>query len=295
MPSPAFLIDAPVYVFRAYHSLPPMQAPDGTPTNAAYGFTNTLLKWLDEERPSHVAVTFDHSWESFRNQLEPDYKAQRGEPPTDLEPQLPLCAEAARALGLTVTEAPGYEADDCIATLASRLAEGGRPVRVVSTDKDLAQLVREDGLVQLFDLARARLLDAAGVRARFGVNPSQIPDYLGLVGDAVDNLPGVPGIGPKTAAALLGAFGRVEAIPAHPAAWGELGVRGAERRAAALAAHRARAIRTRELATLVREVPDQPTTPEELVWRGADRERVSALFGRLGWSRIAERIPRWAE
>jgi 5'-3' exonuclease len=289
------LIDAPVYVFRAYHALPDMRAPDGTPTAAAYGFTNTLLKWMADTAPSHVAVAFDHSFESFRNEIEPAYKAQRGDPPEDLEPQLPICEEVCQALGLAVFEKEDYEADDLIATLAHQLAGRGARAVVMTSDKDLAQLVREDGRVVLHDLARSETRDADGVRAKFGVDPAQIPDWLGLVGDAVDNLPGVPGVGPKSASAALRAFGHIESIPADPQAWQGVPVRGAARLAARVAEHRERALRTRDLATVVRDVPDIRADLRRLRWRGARRDQVETLFERLGWGRITDRIPRWAD
>jgi 5'-3' exonuclease len=286
------LIDGSVYVFRAYHSLPPMRAPDGTPTHAAYGFANTLIRYLREQRPSHLAVAFDDSLESFRNALEPGYKANRGETPEDLEPQLALCPEVAQALGIAAYSCPDFEADDVIATLAARLLRRGADVRIVTSDKDLAQLVREDGRVVLHDLARDATLDADGVRAKFGVDPERIPDWLGLVGDAVDNLPGVPGVGPKSAAAAIGAFGRIESIPADAEAWCGVAVRGAAALAARIDAHRARALRTRELATLRRDVPGLEPSLRDLVFRGAHAQRVETLFARLGWEKIATRVPR---
>ncbi len=288
------LIDAPVYVFRAYYSLPDMRAPDGTPTGAAYGFTNTLIKWLAEAGPSHVAVTFDFSFESFRNELEPDYKAQRGEPPEDLAPQFGICAEVSQALGLPVFEQEHYEADDLIGTLATQLARKGARSVVMTSDKDLAQLVREDGRVVLYDLARGQTRDADAVREKFGVDPEQIPDWLALVGDAVDNLPGVPGVGAVGAAAALRAFGRIEEIPADPGAWERVGVRGAARLAARIEAHREQALRTRELTRVVRDVPGVRADLRRLRWRGARRSEIEPLFERLGWGRIATRIPRWA-
>jgi 5'-3' exonuclease len=266
-----------------------MAAPDGTPTHAAYGFTNTLLRYLREEAVEYAAVCFDHSMRSFRNDLEPGYKAQRGDPPEDLAPQFGIASGAARALGLAVFEAPDFEADDCIATLAAAvLAQGARGV-VVSSDKDLAQLVREDGRLVVRDFARGETLDAEGVRRRFGVDPAQIPDYLGLVGDAVDNLPGVPGVGPKSAAAALRAFGGIESIGADPASWRGVPVRGAAQIAARVAAHRERALRTRALARLRSDVPGLCVELPVLRWRGADPGAVEALFGRLGWGRIATR------
>ena len=267
-----------------------MEAPDGTPSFAAYGFAQTLLKYLKDARPSHAAVCFDHALTSFRNDLEPGYKAGRGEAPEDLEPQFALCAEAARALGVRTFEAEGFEADDVIATLCRRLVSRRARVVVVSADKDLAQLVREDGRVVLRDDARGTTLDADGVRGKFGVAPRQIPDWLGLVGDAVDSLPGVPGVGPRSAAALLAAFGSIERIPADAAAWSGVPVRGAARLAARVEEHRARALRTRLLATLVDGVPGLDASLRDLRVRAPDPKRVAELCERLGWAGLRGRI-----
>jgi 5'-3' exonuclease len=283
------LIDASVYVFRAYHALPPMHAPDGTPTHAAYGFTNTVLRYLREAEVTHVAACFDHSMKSFRNDLEPGYKAQRGDPPADLAPQFELASSAARAIGLAACEALDFEADDCIATLAAAMLEQGASVVVVSSDKDLSQLVREDGRVVVHDFARGETLDADGVRRRFGVDPGQIPDYLGLVGDVVDNLPGVPGVGPKSAAAALRAFGCIEAISEEPRDWEGIEVRGAARIAQRVAEHRERALRTRDLARLRCDVPGLRSELPLLRRQDPDPSRVAELFQRLGWGRIATR------
>jgi len=288
------LIDAHVYIFRAWFSLPPMSAPDGTPCGAAYGFTNTLIRYLAQHDPSHVACCFDFALTSFRNELFPGYKASRGdEAPPELEPQFELCQQAARALGLPVFEAERYEADDVIATLAEGACAEGARVVIVSADKDLCQLVREDGAAIHHDLARERTLDAKGVRERFGVAPARIPDWLALVGDAVDDLPGVPGFGPKSAAATLAAFGDLAAFPADPALWANSGMRGAARLAESFAAHRERALEVRELATLVRDVPALEARLEQLAWSGASAPDFDALCRRLGWGRIATRVPRW--
>jgi len=288
------LIDASVYIFRAYYSLPPMSAPDGTPTNAVYGFANTLIKYLADVAPSHAAVAFDHAMESFRNEAFPEYKAQRGETPDDLEPQFDLCREVAGALGFRVFEKENFEADDVIATLTHQLLGRRARMLILTTDKDLAQLVREDGRVELYDLAKDERVGADGVRGRFGVDPAQIPDYLGLVGDAVDNLPGVPGVGPKSASAALRAFGRIEEIPADPEEWSGLDLRGAARIAGLIAEHREQALFTRELALVHREVPGIEADLRRLRYRGADRRGVEELCERLDWGRIATRIPRWA-
>lgn len=272
-----------------------MQTPEGLPCQAAYGFANTLIRYLADESPSHAAVCLDAAMTSFRNELEPLYKAQRGEPPEDLEPQFAICREIAEALGLSTWEVADYEADDLIGTIASAVVRLRGSVRILTTDKDLCQLVREDGRVVVHDLARGKTFDAEGVRDRFGVSPGQIPDYLGLVGDSVDNLPGVPGVGPKSAAAVLSVFGTIEAVPSASEAWSEVPIRGAVRLAAKIAEHRERALRTRELATVIRTVPGVQPSLGDLAYRGADREQVAALFGRLGWSRIRDRIPRWRD
>jgi 5'-3' exonuclease len=284
------LIDGHVWIFRAYYVLPHMEAPDGTPTFAAYGFTSTLLKYLAETGASHVAMCFDHALTSFRNEMEEGYKADRTEAPPDLEPQFELCAEAAQVLGVTTYKAPNYEADDVMATLTRQLVARGADVVVVTSDKDLSQLVREDGRVVIHDNSKDTTLDADGVRGKFGVDPDQIPDYLGLMGDAIDSLPGVPGVGAKSAAAILNAFGSIDHIPDDPDAWDGVAVRGAAKMAARVAQHRERALKTRELATVVREVPGVSAGLRDVRVRRPDPTRVEALCDKLGWGRLRERM-----
>ena len=295
-PRHVHLIDGSVYIFRAYFSMPPLEAPDGMPMGAAYGFVNTLLKYLVDSRATHIGVAFDHSMKSFRNEVEPGYKAQREETPEELSPQFPICMEACEALGVAAFERQNFEADDVIGTLTRQLLAKGARVTIVSSDKDLTQLVREDGRAEFFDLARQKTLDAGGVRDKFGVNPQQIPDYLGLVGDAVDNLPGVPGVGPRGAAAALRAFGRIEDVPGDIAAWPDhtrRGLRGAARVASLIAEHRERALRTRELATLCCDIPEMKADLRRLAYRGAWSDDTRNLFDRLGWEKIATRVPQW--
>lgn len=287
------LFDGHVYIFRAYYSLPPMKASDGTSCNAAYGFANTLIRYATEEDPSHVGVCFDAAMTSFRNEIEPAYKAQRAETPDDLEPQFDLCHEISVALGFATYEVDRYEADDLLASLCREVLSHNGRARVLTTDKDLCQLVREDERVVIYDLAKQKTYDADGVRDKFGVSPSQIPDYLGLVGDTIDNLPGVPGVGPKSAAAVLRVFDSIEDIPDDFEEWPKIGVRGAQRIAKQIAEHRDRAQRTKELATVLREVPGLTPSLSELAYHGADRERTTELFDRLGWDRIRDRIPKW--
>ncbi len=289
------LFDSHVYIFRAWVTLPEMAAPDGTHTGAAYGFANTLLRYLNDEKPEHAACCFDYAMTSFRNEVFPAYKSSRGdEVPPDLAPQFDLAKDASWGLGLGAFEQSGFEADDVIGTLVDQLLEQGARVRVITSDKDLAQLVTEDGRVTLYDLQRETHMDADGVREKFGVDPAQIPDYLALVGDAVDDLPGVPGYGKKSAAIALGAFGSLEGIPDDPEAWAGVEIRGAKRLAANMAEHREQALKIRELATVVRAVPGIEASLEDVAWSGADRERFPALCDRLGWGRIATRAEKWA-
>lgn len=283
-----YLLDAHVYIFRAYYSLPEMFAPDGSATHAAYGFANTLLRMVAEREVEELVCCFDYSMTSFRNELEVTYKAGRDEVPDDLDPQFAICQEVAEVFGFANYAVPEFEADDVIATLCARW-EGEREIAVTSVDKDLAQLVREDGGVVLFDFAKDQSLDAAGVREKFGVAPHQIPDYLGLVGDTVDNLPGVPGIGPKGASAILAAWPSLEDAPLDPDAWAELPVRGAKRLGERFARHRERALRTKSLATVRRDVP---SLPREVAVAKRTRPKRAALAGlcrRLGWGAIEER------
>jgi 5'-3' exonuclease len=277
-------------VFRSYYAVPPMHAPDGTLVNAAHGFTGTLVRMLTELRPTHFACALDEAMTSFRNALFEGYKEGRTEAPADLEPQFDLCEEAIRALGVASLVAKDFEADDLIATAADAVIAAGADAVVVTTDKDLAQLVREDGRVVLLDFAKGQRHDAAGVRARFGVAPAQIPDWLALVGDAVDKLPGVPGIGPKSAGQLLAAFGSLDAIPTATEPWRRIGLRGADALAARFAEHRERAFVVRELARLRHDAPGAALALDAFAWRGPDRERADAFFGRLGWEGLARRV-----
>jgi len=287
------LFDGHVYIFRAYHSLPSMEASDGTPCNAAYGFANTLIRYATEENPSHIGVCFDAAMTSFRNDIEPEYKAQRGETPDDLEPQFELCHEISIALGFATYEVDNYEADDLLGTISSEVIRQRGRARIITTDKDLCQLVREDDRVVVYDLAKDKTYDADGVREKFGVSPSQIPDYLGLVGDAIDNLPGVPGVGAKSAAALLRVFESIEDIPDELEKWSDVKVRGAQRLVEKIVEHRERALKTKELATVLLKVPGVTPSLTDLAYSGANRERTEELFERLGWNRIRDRIPKW--
>jgi DNA polymerase-1 len=214
-----YLIDGSGFIFRAYHALPPLnRKSDGLPTGAVSGFCNMLWKLLEDskagDRPSHLAVIFDAGRVSFRNAMYTEYKANRSAPPDDLIPQFPLTRDAVRAFGVSCVEKAGFEADDLIATYARIAREAGAKVTIVSSDKDLMQLIH-DGKVEMLDPVKNRRIGPAEVIEKFGVPPDKVIDVQALIGDSIDNVPGVPGIGVKTAAELIGAYGDLENLLAH--------------------------------------------------------------------------------
>jgi len=198
------LVDGSGYIFRAFHALPRMTRSDGTPVNAVYGFTAMLMKLVDDMQPERIAVVFDSSRQTFRSEIYPEYKANRSAPPEELIPQFSLVREATAALSLPQVEAPGFEADDLIATYAAQAEQLGLSTVIVSSDKDLMQLVR--GRVTMLDPMKQRRIGAEEVVERFGVTPEKVVDVQALAGDSTDNVPGVPGIGIKTAAELINAY-----------------------------------------------------------------------------------------
>ena len=207
------LVDGSGYIFRAFHALPPMTRGDGTPVNAVYGFTAMLMKLIDDMQPDHVAVVFDVARKTFRSDIYPDYKANRSEPPEELVPQFALVREATAALTLPAVELAGFEADDMIATYAAAAEAAGLATTIVSSDKDLMQLVRGD--VTVLDPMKQRRIGAPEVIERFGVPPEKVVDVQALAGDSTDNVPGVPGIGIKTAAELITTYGDLETLLAR--------------------------------------------------------------------------------
>lgn len=284
------LIDASPYIFRAFHSLPSsIKDPGGNPVNAIYGFTAFLIKYLAEEKPTHMAVTFDKNFNrSFRNKIYPQYKAHRPDAPAEIEAQNVPCLEVAEAMGMAVFIDPDYEADDLIATIIEQTSESGCHYVVVTSDKDLCQLV--DDRITIYDFAKHTRLDAKAVEAKFGVRPDQITDFLGLAGDAVDNIPGVRGIGPKTAAQLLQKYGSLEGIYENLPAMQASRARGAGSTAAKLAADVKLAGLSKRLATVARDAPIR-TTLAELEYKGPDEARAAAMFEKLGFKtlRVAAR------
>ena len=212
-PKHVYLIDGSGFIFRAFHALPPMTRSDGTPVNAVMGFCNMLIKLIDGTDADHIACIFDYSAKTFRNEIYDQYKAQRPDPPEELIPQFPLLREAAKAFNLPVIEMEGWEADDIIATYTRIAREAGAEVTIVSSDKDLMQLI-EDGVV-MYDGLKGKEIRAPEVMEKFGVAPDKVVEVQALAGDSVDNVPGVPGIGIKTAAQLINEYGDLENLLAH--------------------------------------------------------------------------------
>ncbi len=208
-----WLVDGSGYLFRAYHALPPMTRPDGTPVNAVYGFCRMLALHLDDPEVDHIAMILDAGRTTFRNEIYDKYKANRPEPPEDLIPQFPLIREAAKAFNVSVCELEGFEADDLIATYARLAVEAGGTCTIVSSDKDLMQLIRPG--VEMFDPIKQKRLGPEAVMEKFGVTPDKVVDVQALAGDSTDNVPGVPGIGVKTAAQLINEYGDLETLLAR--------------------------------------------------------------------------------
>lgn len=287
------LVDASPYVFRAYYSLPDsLTAPDGRPVNAVYGFAMMLLKLIDDEEVTHLAAGFDGSLTtSFRNEIYPAYKAQREKPPEDLERQFFDASALVEALGMPYFVSDRYESEDLLGSLVDPLVDEGHEIVLVSSDKDLAQLVSDD--VLLFDFARDERLDPAGVLGRFGVPPRLVADFLGLAGDSVDNIPGVPGIGKKSAQAILNGIGALEEVYEDLDRVEELEVRGAKSMRRKLEEHREQAEMSKRLATIVRDAPVDADA-EDLLWQGAERDELEDLLEELGFGeRIRDRVQRW--
>src|SRR5215831_1674481 len=206
-----YLVDGSGYLFRAYHALPPMTRPDGTAINAVYGFCRMLAAdLLDKPEVDHVAMILDSKEVTFRNEIYDKYKANRPPPPDDLIPQFPLIREAAKAFNVTVCELDGFEADDLIATYARMAVEAGATCTIVSSDKDLMQLIRPG--VDMMDPIKKVKLGPEAVMEKFGVTPNKVIDVQALAGDSIDNVPGVPGIGVKTAAQLINEYGDLETL-----------------------------------------------------------------------------------
>ena len=286
--SPVFLVDSSMYVFRAWHSMPDeFRDADGEPVNAVHGFTRFVLELIERYKPLRLVFAFDAALESnFRNDLYPAYKANRDPAPEELKRQFAYCQQVCRALGFRVLSDSRYEADDLIGTALAHVRLQGLRGLILSADKDLAQLLGS-GDVQ-WDYARNERWDIDGVKPRYGVHAHQIADYLGLTGDAVDNIPGVPGIGAKTAASLLEHFGSLDNLLEKLAEVPFLRLRGSAQHASRLREHRDVALLSRRLATIACDAP----LPEDFgsgERRAVDTGALEALFEQLRFGPMTRR------
>jgi 5'-3' exonuclease len=281
-----YYFDASYFIFRAYHSMPPdMVDADGNATHALYGFARFLSDLLEQVRPERICVAFDLSLRgsSFRNGIYPAYKANRESPPADLERQFALCREFCRHMGLAEYASAEYEADDIIGTLAARSRAAGLRNVLVTRDKDLSQLIR-DGDVY-WDYSGNTRYHYHDIGPRFGAIPELIADFLALTGDSVDNIPGVPGVGKKTAAELFAVFGSLDELYANLHRIPLLKLRGAAAVAAKLLAHKEAAYLARRLTGIVCDMPLEATL-DDLKRRPQDRSRLDFFFDTHGFGNI---------
>lgn len=286
------LLDGTYELFRSYYGVPSRRAPDGREVGAIRGLVETTLSLLRDPNVTHVAVATDTVITSFRNDMFEGYKT--GE---DIEPELVgqflLADRMFSALGLTLWDMIDFEADDAMATAAHRWKDAVSQVVILSPDKDMAQCVVDDRVVA-FDRRNEKMYDREAVIEKFGVPPESIPDYLALVGDTADGVPGLPGWGAKSASTLLARYGHIESIPESAADW-DVRVRGAEKLAATLSASMGDALLYRDLTTLRRDVPLAESL-EDLEWRGARRSDFLAICDELGFSEdTRERPHRWQD
>ena len=265
------LVDGSSYVYRAFHALPPLSNSRGEPTGAVLGVLNMLLKFVKDYQPRRIAVVFDAPGKTFRDELFTEYKAHRPSMPDDLRAQIMPLLEIIKAQGLPLLRVPGVEADDVIGTLACRAAHAGQSVLISTGDKDMAQLV--NGSITLINTMNNSALDREGVKTKFDVFPEQIIDYLALIGDSSDNIPGIDKVGPKTAAKLLQQYGSLDGVVAHVA---EIGGKVGENLRAGLSTLEL----SRRLATIRTDL-DLPLSVEELVPGPPDITALRELYGRL--------------
>lgn len=274
-----YLVDASGYIFRAYYAIRPLTNSKGLPTNALYGFTSMLLKLIQEKKPDHIACVFDVARKTFRNEKYPAYKANRDETPEDLVPQFPYFRKIVQALNIPVLELPNYEADDVIGTVAKNMSRKKLKTVIVTGDKDLMQLVTDK--VELFDSMKEKEIRAEQVLEKFGVKPEQVADVLGLAGDASDNIPGLPGIGEKTAIKLIQQFGSIENIYKKLGPGDGLTDKLREK----LKIHEKEAYLYRELATIVTDAPLEYDF-KDFALGAPDPEKMKTLFEELEFKRF---------
>ena len=285
---PVYLVDSSMYVFRAWFSMPnEFFDTENNPTNAVQGFARFVCELIEREKPGHIHFAFDESLDSnFRNRLYPAYKANRDPAPLELKRQFGYCKQICRALGFSVLANGEYEADDLIGTALTHARAAGMSSLILSADKDLSQLLGEHDVQ--WDYAKNERWQLAGVKAKHGVHAHQLADYLGLTGDAVDNIPGVPGIGPKTAATLLSHFGSLDTLLEKLDEVPYLRLRSAALHAARLREHREMALLCRNLATIRCDAP-MPDNHHDGVRQATDTDALTALIEQLRFGPLTRR------
>ena len=285
---PVYLVDASIYIFRSWFSISDEFATSsGEPTNAVYGFIGFLCSLLEQTNAEHIGVAFDESLsKSYRNEIYPEYKANRDPAPEELKRQFIWAREIAESMGLSCFADQRYEADDLIGTLANHWRDRGHPVCIITSDKDLTQLIEKNDT--WWDFTRNQKLNHAKIKDKFGVFPEQIADYLALTGDSVDNIPGVPGVGPKSAAALLSHFNDLDAIWERIEEVQHLSIRGAKSLHKKLGEHKDTAALARRLTIIETGVPSALERPA--VTRGElDEARLNRLFDQLEFGGMLRR------
>jgi len=283
------LIDGTYELFRAHFGAPPRQTSEGWDIGATHGIISSTLSLLAEPGVTHVGAAFDTVIESFRNDMFDGYKTGEGTPP-ELHAQFPVAERAMEALGVAVWSMIDQEADDGLAAAAQKYVPDVDRVVIISPDKDMCQLYGDPKIVG-FNRRESAFIDTSGVWAKFGVAPESIPDYLALVGDTADGIPGLPGWGAKSSSTVLAEYGHLDQIPASEDDW-DVKVRSASKLATTLAENRDAALLYRDLATL-RTDADIPQTLDDLEWRGVHREEFLALCDELGFGGLKNRPARW--
>jgi DNA polymerase-1 len=287
MKKPVYVVDAMNYIFRAYYGLPGnITSPKGMLTNAVLGYLRTLLRIIKERKPEYLAAAFEKNT-SFRSSIFSGYKANRTQPPAELEAQFDYCRKITAAIGVACIEADDYEADDVIGTIAMRMSAEAHPVIIVTGDKDMSQLVCDN--IRVYDIAKENWLDEAGVREKFGVTPAQIPDLLALHGDHVDNIPGVTGVGEKIARQILSVCETIEDV-VHTHIDTRLQFRGRDAVLKRIRENMDTVRTSRRLAKICCEAPIE-ISAEKLRYRRAEKRTLHPLCEELGFVRVLDDIP----
>ena len=272
------LIDGSAYIFRAYHALPPLTNSRGQATGALVGVINMLRRLISEHQPGHIGVVFDASGKTFRDEIFEEYKANRPPAPEELKRQFKYCRDFCRAAGIADYSSNRYEADDIIGTLATRLREQGYAITIISADKDLAQLIRPGDI--WWDFARDKIMHYRDVEKTFGVCPELIADLLALSGDAIDNVPGIPGVGYKMASNLLRKYPGVELVLENIHKISEMKFRGAARIQRLVEQHKDLLPMTKQLTTIVTDAEFRGPK-QDLRWHGVEESALHAMFDLL--------------